>query len=90
MKLFEAYVQAIEEEDDPLERAELSDSMELKTLIVEEIDKAFKDMRENKEQNLGRLQLIQPIFGCVAFWFVIGIRVGKILRDAEIARHVNG
>ncbi len=89
MKLFEAYTQAIDEEDDPLESDELSSSAELKTLMIKEIDTAFKEMRENAKQNCDRIGMVKPIFGCVAFWFIIGIRVGKILRDAEIAGDSN-
>jgi hypothetical protein len=84
MKLYEAYAQAVLEEDDPKERAEVSGSTELKTLIVEEIMEAMKEIRNHKGDKRTAVDLINPIFKCVAFWFIIGIRVGKILRDEEL------
>jgi hypothetical protein len=85
MKLFDAYSQALDEEDDPVERAELTDNVEIKTLIIEEITTAMKETREVKNSANTAVELIKPLFSCVAFWFIIGIRVGKILRDAELA-----
>jgi hypothetical protein len=85
MKLFEAYAQAVLEDWDPKERTEISDSTELKTLIVEEIMEAMKEIRDHKGKKRTTVDLINPIFKCVAFWFIIGIRVGKILRDEELA-----
>jgi hypothetical protein len=85
MKLYEAYAQAVLEDWDPKERTELSDSTEIKTLIVEEIMEAMKEIRDHKGKKRTTVDLINPIFKCVAFWFIIGIRVGKILRDEELA-----
>ena len=84
MKLFEAYRQALDEEDDPLERAEFTNSVELKTLVVEELMTAMKEIRDNRISRKPPLDMIKPMFDCVAFFFIIGIRVGKILRDKEI------
>ncbi len=84
MKLYEAYAQAVDEVEDPKERAEVSDSTEIKTLIVEEIMEAMKEIRDHKGDKRTAVDLINPIFKCVAFWFIIGIRVGKILRDEEL------
>ena len=85
MKLYEAYAQAVLEDWDPKERTELSDSTEIKTLIVEEIMGAMKEIKDSKGVKRTAVDLISPIFKCVAFWFIIGIRVGKILRDEELA-----
>jgi hypothetical protein len=91
MKLFAAYCKALKEEDDISERAEFSSNTELKTLVVEEIGTAMKEILDSRRGgNQTMVDVIQPMFACVSFWFLIGIRVGKILRDAEIARHVNG
>ena len=85
MKLYEAYAQAVLEDWGPKERAEVSDNTEIKTLIVEEIMEAMKEIRDHKGKKRTTVDLINPIFKCVAFWFIIGIRVGKILRDEELA-----
>lgn len=85
MKLFEAYAQAVDESEDPKERTELSDSTEIKTLIIEEIMEAMKEIKDSKGVKRTAVDLINPIFKCVAFWFIIGIRVGKIMRDEELA-----
>ena len=91
MKLFDAYCKALKEEDDISGRAEFSSDTELKTLVVEEIGTAMKEIRDSRNSgNQTMIDVIQPMFSCVSFWFLIGIRVGKILRDAEIARHANG
>jgi hypothetical protein len=39
----------------------------------------------SKTPNASKAELIKPIFSCVAFWFIIGVRTGKILRDQELA-----
>lgn len=85
MKLIDAYVQAIDEDDDPLEREEFTSSEEMKTLVVEEIAQALKETRDVTVKDHTAADLMKPLFGCVSFWFIIGIRVGKILRDAELA-----
>jgi hypothetical protein len=85
MKLFDAYSQAIDEENDPAERDELSSDIELKTLILDEIGVAMKEIRDKRADNPSATEIIKPLFSCVAFWFIIGTRVGKILRDAELA-----
>ena len=85
MKLLEAYAKVLDENEDPKERTELSDSTEIKTLIVEEIMEAMKEIRDHKGDKRTAVDLISPIFKCVAFWFIMGIRVGKILRDEELA-----
>jgi hypothetical protein len=85
MKLLEAYAKVLDENEDPKERTELSDSTEIKTLIVEEIMEAMKEIKNHKADKRTAVDLINPIFKCVAFWFIMGIRVGKILRDEELA-----
>ncbi len=85
MKLIEAYYKALDEESDPKERAEVSSDVEIKACIVEEVVEAMKEIRNIKDPNRTPAQLLKPMFGCVAFWFIIGIRVGKILRDEELA-----
>jgi len=85
MKLIDAYNAALDEDSDPLEREEFSSSTEIKTLIIEEIAEAMKKIRHNAANNASPVDLIKPLFDCAAFYFIIGIRVGKILRDAELA-----
>jgi hypothetical protein len=85
MKLFDAYQTALAEDSDPAEREELSASTELKTLMMDEVHIAMKKTRENIDKKLDVAELIKPLFGCMAFHLLIGIRVGKILRDAELA-----
>ena len=85
MKLIDAYVQAIEEDDDVKEREEFSSNSTIKNDVVEEIIEALTEIRDNKTSFRSTAEMVQPLFSCVAFWFVIGIRIGKILRDAEIA-----
>ena len=84
MTVFEAYQQAIEENDDPTEREQVSSGHEIKTLIAGEILGAMKEVRDAKAQGGTAIDTISPLFRCVAFWFVVGIRVGKILRDSEM------
>lgn len=85
MKLFDAYRQALNEDYDIKERAELSLDVILKNDMVEEISEAMKEIRDDKTPNRTVVDILTPLFKCVAFWFLIGIRVGKILRDAELA-----
>jgi len=85
MKLIDAYAQALDEEKDIAEREELDSDVDLKTRVLEEISLAMKEAREIVDSKGSKVEAIKPIFGCVAFWFLIGIRVGKILRDAELA-----
>lgn len=85
MKLLKAYLQAVDEDDDPKERAEFSADEELKLFVAEEIVEAFKEITANKAKVVTGIESISPFFKCVTFWFIIGIRVGKILRDEELA-----
>jgi len=85
MKLLDAYAQAIEEDNDPLERDEFTNSAEMKEMVIEEIIEAMKETRDIKANNPTTAEMMKPMFGCVSLWFIIGIRVGKILRDAELA-----
>jgi len=84
MKLIDAYNRALDDENDPTERQEFSDSAELKTIVIEEITEAMKEIRDNKTNETTIVGMVKPLFSCVSFFFLIGIRVGKILRDAEI------
>lgn len=86
MKLIDAYSQALDEEDDIAEREELSSNKELKTMVIEEIGSAMEEtLARIKSGGSSKAEIFEPVFGCVAFFFLIGIRVGKILRDAELA-----
>ncbi len=84
MTIYDAYAQAIDEEDDPAERELFSTDSQLKTLVIEEILESMKEIRNNKSPNRTAVELVKPLFNCVAFWFIIGIRVGKILQAAEL------
>ena len=84
MKLCDAYRQACDEDDDPSERSEFSADLELKTIMAEEMIEAFKEIKSNKSSTRTGAEAIAPIFKVCAFFFIIGIRTGKILRNAEI------
>ncbi|CAM6006563.1 unnamed protein product [Sphagnum balticum] len=86
MTILEAYERALEEEDDPQERNEVSDNNNIKLCIVEEVIEAMTEIRNQKTEVRSSLSIIEPMFKLVAFWFIIGIRVGKILRDHEMAK----
>ena len=64
---------------------EFSTNVDLKTQVVEEITEALKQFLAAKEEGQLPVETLKPIFACVSFWFIVGIRVGKILRDAELA-----
>lgn len=90
MNLIDAYTQALNEDDDIPQRSEFSRDDQLKTYVVEEIIDAMKEIRtmlkDKPKDQLSlpaKVELIQPMFNVVAFWFIHGIRVGQILRDAE-------
>ena len=85
MKLFDAYSQALDEDDDVLERDEFSNDPQIKQCVLDEIMNAMIEIRDAKAEGKSKIELVQPMFRCVAFWFIIGIRVGKILRDQELA-----
>jgi hypothetical protein len=85
MKLIDAYTQAINEDEDYPEVNEFSTNVDLKTQVVEEITEALKQFLAAKEEGQLPVEMLKPIFACVSFWFIVGIRVGKILRDAELA-----
>lgn len=85
MRLLDAYTQALDEDDDPAEREEFTSSAELKIIVIEEIMSAIKEVSEAKTSLKSPADTVKPLFSCVAFFFIIGIRVGKILRDAELA-----
>lgn len=85
MTIFEAYSKALDEDDDIKERAEVSSNHDMKQCMVEEIVEAMTEIRDNKTPTRSTADMLAPLFKCVAFWFLIGIRVGKILRDEELA-----
>lgn len=85
MKLFDAYTKALAEDEDIAERAEFSSNTELKTMVIEEIAEAMKEARSGITPTSSKVDIIKPLFSCISFWFLIGVRTGKILRDAELA-----
>lgn len=85
MKLFEAYEQALDEEDDIAEREEFSSNYEMKDAVIKEVYFAMEDLKSAKNDNGSPSDIVKPFFNSMSFFFLIGIRVGKILKDAELA-----
>lgn len=87
MKISEAYSLAFDEASKEKLDESLLDFLsdkEMKTKVYEfMVFTASKmDMSVADESDFER---VSPIYDCAVFWLDMGIRVGKILRDAELA-----
>lgn len=86
MKLLDAYNQAINEDADIPEWEEYTSESVIKQDVLDEILESMKEIRDLKASgNSSPKDMVHPMFKCVSFWFLIGIRVGKIMRDEELA-----